>query len=446
MMFHTLLLASGALVAPTPSLVAIKVGRAETVAKGVIEHAVLLVEDGKIVTIGEDLEIERGIPVLDRPTWVVTPGFVSAYSRLGLDGDAGEESNPDVDAYDELYPASEDYAEVVKSGVTTLGLYPPGNGIPGRAVVVRPFGKTRDEMLLERDAYLKIVLRASVASKKMVRDGFKKADEHAEKEKKNREKWDKEQEQKKKKAPAKADDKKTEEKKVDDKKAAEEEKKEEPKPDAKDDAKAKDAGAQYTPLEIDPKTKPFVDLRNGDLRALVSISSAAEYLHFLDAIDKEKFEWDLRLVVTRELDFFYVASKQAYDLEVDGIGDRKVRVALEPSLTMHPGTLRQRNPAQELSKAGAKIVFVPRVDDLNGYELWLRHVGEIVNAGLDRDVALRALTLEPAEMLDVADRVGSLEKGKDANMVFFDGDPFEASSRIQAVMLDGRFVFGEVGL
>lgn len=442
MMLHTLLLAAGSLGAPppSPSLVAIKVGRAETVAKGVIEHAVVLVEDGKIVTIGEDLEIERGIPVLDRPTWVVTPGFVSAYSRLGLDGDAGEESNPDVDAYDELYPTSEDYAEVVKSGVTTLGLYPPGNGIPGRAVAVRPLGKTREEMLLERGAYLKIVLRASVASKKMIRDGFKKADEHAEKEKKNREKWDKEQEQKKKKAPAK-----TEEKKADDKKA-EEEKKDEPKPEAKDDAKAKDAAAHYTPLEIDPKTKPFVDLRSGDLRALVSISSAAEYLHFLDAIDKEKFEWDLRLVVTRELDFFYVASKKAYDLEVDGIGDRKVRVALEPSLTVHPGTLRQRNPALELSNAGAKIVFVPRVDDLNGYELWLRHVGEVVGAGLDRAVALRALTLEPAEMLAVADRVGSLEKGKDANMVFFDGDPFEPSSRIQAVMLDGRFVFGEVGL
>jgi len=61
-------------------------------------------------------------------------------------------------------------------------------------------------------------------------------------------------------------------------------------------------------------------------------------------------------------------------------------------------------------------------------------------------VALRALTLEPAAVLGVEARLGSLEKGKDANMIFFDGDPLEPSSRLKAVMLDGRFVFGEVKL
>ena len=69
------------------------------------------------------------------------------------------------------------------------------------------------------------------------------------------------------------------------------------------------------------------------------------------------------------------------------------------------------------------VVFVPRTDDLSGYELWLRHAGEVIGAGLDRGVALRALTLEPAELLGVGDRVGSLEKGKAANMVFFNGGP-----------------------
>ena len=48
-------------------LLAVRVGRAETVSKGVIEHAVIFVEDGKIVMIGEDLPIERGIPIFDRP-------------------------------------------------------------------------------------------------------------------------------------------------------------------------------------------------------------------------------------------------------------------------------------------------------------------------------------------------------------------------------------------
>ena len=63
-------------------VLAIKVGRAETVSKGVIEHAVIFVEDGKIVTIGEDLPIDRGIPVLDRPDWTVMPGLVNCHTHL----------------------------------------------------------------------------------------------------------------------------------------------------------------------------------------------------------------------------------------------------------------------------------------------------------------------------------------------------------------------------
>jgi hypothetical protein len=431
--------------ASTSDFYAIRVGRAETVSKGTIEHAVILVEGGKIATIGEDLPIERGIPIIDRPDWVVIPGLVNAYSRLGLDGEGGDDMNPDARAFDELYPASEDYAEVVKFGVTTLGLYPAGNGIPGQAVAVRPTGNTPEEMRVHDPAYLKIIIRAAANSKKLLREGFKKADEYEAKEKKAREKWEKDQEAKKKKAPAKKPDEKAEEKKGEEKKGEEkkEEAKDEPKTE-KPDAKTEEA--TYTPSEPEPKTKPFVDLRSGKLRALISISSAGEYLHMLDAIDKEKFTWDLRVPMTREIDLFYVVDKKTYDLDQDGIGDRHVRVVMEPLISLTPGTLRQRNLASELSRAGAKIVFIPRNDTLLDHERWLAHTAEMVNAGLPRDVALRALTLEPAELLGVGDRLGSLDKGKDANFVFLNGDPFEPTTRIQAVVLEGRVMFGEVGL
>ena len=65
---------SGPVAAPaTGELLAIRVGRAETIANGTLEHAVILVESGKIVAVGEDLAIERGIPILDRPDWVAGP-------------------------------------------------------------------------------------------------------------------------------------------------------------------------------------------------------------------------------------------------------------------------------------------------------------------------------------------------------------------------------------
>jgi imidazolonepropionase-like amidohydrolase len=71
-------------------------------------------------------------------------------------------------------------------------------------------------------------------------------------------------------------------------------------------------------------------------------------------------------------------------------------------------------------------------------------VGEMIGAGLARDVALKGVTLEPAAVLKLEKQVGSLEKGKVANLLFLNGDPFEPSTQVMAVMLDGEFVSGEV--
>lgn len=405
---------------PAPDLFAIKVGKAETISHGTIEHAVILVEDGKIVTIGQDLPIERGIPVLDLEQWTAMPGLVNAYSRLGLDSRAGDEFNPQISAYDDLYAGSDDFDEVLEFGVTTLGIYPPGRAVPGRAVVVRPGPDTVDGMLLAREAYLKVYFRSDARSKKMLRDAFAKVDDYNEKDKKAREKFDKDNSGKK-------DEKKPEEKKPDEKSAVQDEKK-----DEKKDDKAKKV---YVPPEPDDKVKPFLDVLNGKLNMLVSIGQASDYLHLLDALGERKLQFDLRIPMTREVDVYEVAAK---------IGERKLRVVIEPEITLTPGTMRMRNLAQELTAAGAKLVFVPRGDSVFAHKNWLRHVGEIVAQGLPRELALRAMTLEPAELMGVGKRLGSLEKEKDANLVFFNGDPLEPTTRVMAVMLDGKFVFGEV--
>ena len=115
--------------ATTPAdgdLLAIRVGRAETIANGTLEHAVILVENGKIAAVGEDLAVERGIPILDRPDWVVMPGLVNAYSRMGLEGSSGSDSTPHITAAPEIYPHDLIYGDLLDAGVTTLALYPPG--------------------------------------------------------------------------------------------------------------------------------------------------------------------------------------------------------------------------------------------------------------------------------------------------------------------------------
>ncbi|MCA9002546.1 MAG: hypothetical protein KDB61_11520, partial [Planctomycetes bacterium] len=98
----------------------------------VLEHAVILIEDGKIITIGEDLPIEAGIPVLELDEdQVVMPGMIDAYSRLGSSDNGPNGTNPQVMAAEGFYPNS-NMKDFLEAGVVTVGYYPPGRGIPGQ--------------------------------------------------------------------------------------------------------------------------------------------------------------------------------------------------------------------------------------------------------------------------------------------------------------------------
>jgi hypothetical protein len=419
----TLSLLASTLLAPQAiaggDLVAIRVGRAETVSQGTIEHAVILLEDGKIVTIGQDLPIARGIPTLDRPNWTVMPGLINAYSRIGLQGSGSTGSDAHLMASAELYPRDAVYADLVDFGFTTFGLYPAGSGIPGQAVAIRPIGDTAKSLIIRNKVYLKIRLASNAGSKKMLRDGFGLVDKFDEKEAKRLEKWEKDQEKaKKKKKKSKKDDDKDDDK--------EDEKEEKPKDAASD---------EFVSNQPDEKAQPFAQLRAGELSALFSIRRASDFIHLIDALDEEEITWNLRVPLRDDIDLYEV---------IDQIGELEKCVIVEPRLTQHPSTRRLRNLPLELSEAGASLAFIPLRDSFGGHEDWRMNVAALIRDGMDRDIALRAMTLGPAELLGLGDRVGSLEAGKDANLVFLTGDPFEASSKVEAVMLEGKVVFGEL--
>jgi hypothetical protein len=398
--------------APLPAtgdLLAVRVGRAETISQGAIENAVILVERGKIVDIGEDLPIERGIPILDRPDWVVTPGLVNCYSRVGMDSRAGRGFEPQAHASGEIYPRQDLWEDLLEVGVTTLGLYPAGTGIPGQAVAIKPHGETAAEMILADSVYLKIYLQSDSSSKKALRDALGKVAEHEEKVEKAREKWEKAEEKKKKAKKKKGDDDEEEEK--------------------------KEGPTEFVPPEPDAKVAPFIALRRKELTALMRIQKASDYDHLIDVIEDEEFNWVLRCPLRNDIDLYQVKEK---------IGERELIVVLDTRITLQPSSRRERNIPAELSRAGAKIVLLPRADSVAGHKVWLQHVAELVAAGLDRDAALASVTLEAAKVLGLGERLGSLDPGKDANLVFWNGDPFEATTQVQAVMLEGEFVSGEV--
>jgi hypothetical protein len=416
-------------------LVAIRVKRAETVAAGPIEHALILVENGKIVEIGEDLPVERGIPVLERPDWIATPGLVNAHTRVGGERYSGRGFEPQARPHVEIDPRNDVWEELLEAGVTTLGFYPDGGGIPGQAIALAPYGDSVAEMLVAEPAYLKIVLQASASSKKAVRDAFKKADEHLEKVAKEREKWEKEQEKKKK---AKSSSKSASKK--------DEEKKEEPPPEEKkedtaalqekeaDEKQAEDSDV-FVPPVPDERVKPFLDLRDKALTAMMSLRKAADYVHLLDVIEKEKdVEWFVQFSLSDDIDFYEVAQK---------IGEKELLVVTVPEITLQVNSLRERNIPAELARAGAKVALTPRFDTVQSHRDWLPDVGRLIGLGLPREAALAAVTLEGARALGLEERLGSLEKEKEANIVFWSGDPFEPSSKVEAVMLGGRFVVGD---
>ncbi|MEM7305136.1 MAG: amidohydrolase family protein [Planctomycetota bacterium] len=393
-----------------PPVYALRVGVAETVSGGTVENAVLLVENGKITVLGEDLPVERGIPTIDKPDWVVMPGLVNCYSRIGLSGRGSSSFDPHVMASDEIYPRSSSFMGMLEAGVTTVALYPAGSGIPGQSVALRPHGSSLDDMLLRDSAYLKVVLRSNVKSKKMLMDGFGKADEHGEKVEKAREKWEKDLEKAKKKKKSKKDD-------DDD--------------DKKEDDKDK-VPEVFTPPDADPKVQPFLDLRTGELTALIDISKAADYLHLLDALGDEEITFSVHCELRDDIDLYEITER---------FGEAGLRVVLEPEVTFQPWTRRDRNLPAEFVAAGAKLALVPTFDNVSSFGNWRVETGHLVKAGLDRQTALRAMTLEPAEVLGLADRVGSLEAGKDANLILLDGDPLEPSSKVQMVILEGKNVY-----
>jgi len=388
---------------PVNDVVALRVGRTETVSHGTLEHAVILVEDGKIVAIGEDLAVGRGIPILDCPDWVATPGLIDCSTRTGMTKRGSGAFLPQAQASKEIYARQDIWQDILETGVTTLGLAAVGNGIPGKTVAVRPKGDTPAEMILADDVYLTINIQSNATSKKMLRGAFEKLAKYDEKVEKAKAKWQK--------AKDKADKKKK-----------------------KEDKEKADPGPFVAPTP-GPAEAVFLALRNKELSAMMRLRKSSDYLHMLDVIEDQDIDWFLHLSLRNDVDFYEIAER---------VGKQALRVVMPASITLMPNTRRERNIAADMQRAGAKLVLLPRADNLAFHRSWPQDVGLLIAQGLDRDAALAGMTLEAAHVLGLEERLGSLDVDKDANIVLWDGDPFEPETQIKAVLLEGEVVFGEV--
>ena len=99
-----------------------------------------------------------------------------------------------------------------------------------------------------------------------------------------------------------------------------------------------------------------------------------------------------------------------------------------------------RDSAVVLSAAGVKIIFADGQSQTHNARNITQSAGNAVANGLPRDAALRAITLAPAEVFGVADRVGSIEVGKEADVVIWPADPLELTSYPEQVYIKGNAV------
>jgi len=375
-----------------------------------IEHGVLLVADGKIVAVGEEgkVKIPRGTTVEDATGKVVMPGIVDSHSHIGIianpsasdSGDANESSGPiepGLRALDAIDPADPNIRMATAGGVTTANIMPgSGNVMGGQTAYVKLRGNTIEQMLIPRSiGGMKMangenpkhygakdkapMTRMEEAA--LARGIYQKATQY-------KAKWE---------AYNKAV--------------------------ATGDKTAK-------PPDRDLELEPVVEILEGKRVVHNHTHRADDIMTAIRLSDEFRY----RLVVHHGTESCEVADELA-----------KRHIAVSFTIVDSPGgKLEAMNldlscPAT-LEKAGVKVAL--NTDDpITSSRLILRQAALAVRGGMSEEAALKGLTIYPAEMLDLGDRIGTLEAGKDADFVVLSGPPFGVYTHVLQTWIEGQKVF-----
>lgn len=376
---------------------AVRADTLHTVAGDPIEDGVVVVQDGKITAVGPaaTTPIPEGVQTLEAA--VVTPGLVDAHSVVGLSGylnqkqdqdqlDRSDPMQPELRAID-AYDARERLIEWVRSfGVTTLHTgHGPGTVISGQTMVVKTRGGTVDDAVLVPRAMVAATL-GSAATRGDGSPGTRG------------------------KAVAMLRGLFIQGRQY--------------------QAKRADAGDDF---EVKLRMEVVADLLDRKLPLMVT---AHRHQDVMAALRLAR-EFDLRLVLDGASDAH---------LLIDELVEAKVPVILHPTMQRPRGDAENLSfeTAGKLDAAGVPLALQ------SGYEAYVPKTRVVLFEaavaaahGLDFDRALRSITLGAAEIVGVADRVGSLEVGKDGDLALYDGDPFEYVTHCVGVVIDGEVVSTE---
>jgi imidazolonepropionase-like amidohydrolase len=393
-------------------IIVIKADRILTISQGELSPGTILISKGKITEIGEALaaipEHAKVIDVTHTGSWV-TPGLIEAHTTLGARSRYGgsssdETSNPNTAQLliiDGINPFEKSIKYTRMAGITAAMISPGRqNVIGGQPAVLKLTGNTVNDMTLLSPAGIKISLgegpkntygkkdrlpTTRMGSAFVLRKALIDAQEYNQTRKIFLEK------------------------------------------------QKKDKNA--SPPKRDLQLEPLAKLLNRESTAFIECYRADDIMTALRIID----EFTLKAVLVGCTEGYRIAEE---------IAKRNIPVVCSPfgigPRRMETQDIRIDNSAI-LAKAGVKVVI--KSDEALGMgslrELPL-HAALAVKGGLDKEAALRAITLSAAEVLGVSDRIGSLEAGKDADLVIFNGDPLHYLTRVDYVIIDGKLVFERI--
>lgn len=374
--------------------IAFKGALIHTVAGAPIQNGVLVVHKGKIISVGnEGSAIPADATVVDATGKVIMPGLVDSHSHLGgpAGGDASAALNPETRALDAVNPTSDGFNKALAGGITTINVMPgSGHLMSGQTLYIKMREGTVIEDLL-------------ITNEKGVYGGMKMANGTN---------------------PMRTT------------------------PGAFPGTRAKSAAmarelftkAQEYKNKIDKAGKDSSKMPERDLRMepLVEILTGKRVVHFhthkandiLTAIRLGQ-EFGFKPVL------HHVSEGSLVAKEIAAAGLKASIITIDvPGGKMEAMGLSLGTGAA-LEKAGVDVGF--HTDDgITDSRLLIRSAALMVREGMSRSKAIEALTLSGARMLDLSSRVGSLEKGKDADFLVLSGDPFSIYTKVEQTWVEGN--------
>lgn len=367
-----------------------------TMAGDAITDGVVLIRDGKIERVGSASGIDIPSNYRVMTASVVTPGLIDAHSTVGLSGiynqpheqdqlDRSDAIQPELRAIDGYNPREELVAYLRDRGITTVHTgHGPGAVVSGQTMVAKTHGNTIAEVLIDSTAAVAATLGPGV-SQNFDSPGTRSKGVAALRQ-----------------ALVRADEYRRKRNGVD----------------------SEERPARDLTLDV------LSDVLDGRIPLLVTAQRATEIMTALRLAE----EFGFRLILD--------GASEAY-LVMDEIQRAGVPVIVHPSMVRTTGefTNASLETAAKLREAGIPIAFQ------SGYEAYVPKTRVVLFEaaiaaanGMTMEDALATLTIDAARLLQLNDRIGSLEAGKDADVVLFDGDPLEYTTHVCGVIIDGEVV------